>query len=81
MKKTPYQKTEKRLLIGIIVFVVCVFSAIWIFGNQDKLISYDTITKTKIYDCDKFNKVVFSSGEVLAYGNEKSEYENGEIGE
>lgn len=81
MKKTPYQRTEKRLLIGIIVFVVCVLSAIWIFANQGKLISYDTITKTKIYDCGKFNKVVYSSGEVLAYGNDKSEYENGEIGE
>ena len=81
MKKTPYQKAKQRLIIGIIVFVLCVISAIWIFGNQEKLISYDTITKTKIYDCDKFNKVVFSSGEVLAYGNEKSEYENGEIGE
>ena len=81
MKKTPYQKAKQRLIIGIIVFVLCVISAIWIFGNQEKLISYDKITGTRIYDCGKFNKVVFSSGEVLAYGNEKSEYENGEIGE
>ena len=79
MKLKPYQKTERKIIIGIIIFLVFVLSAIWIFANQGKLISCDTITGTKIYDCGNYNKVVFSSGEVLAYGNEKSEYENGEI--
>lgn len=81
MKAKPYKRTERKIIIGIIIFLVCVLSVIWIFGNQEKLISYDKITGTRIYDCGKFNKVVFSSGEVLAFGNEKSEYENNIIGE
>lgn len=49
--------------------------------RSNTFIFLDKITGTEYRDCGKHNEVVFSSGEVLAYGNEKTEYENNEIGE
>lgn len=81
MDLTPSQKSERNLTIAVIIVILLfVMSVAYCFTKQ-RVVYSDKITGTKIIDCGKFNKVVYSNGEVLAYGNEKSEYENNEIGE
>ena len=80
MKKTPAQKTELKLRYVLLVIILLIVSA-WYCCNKYTPIYHDRITGTKIYDRGNYNEVVFSNGEVLAYGNEKTEYENNEIGE
>lgn len=80
MRKTPSQKTE--LKIGIVVGVIVLLILSFVYScNKYSVVFVDKQTKTKYVDCGKFNKVVYSNGEVLAYGNEKTEYENNTIGE
>lgn len=81
MGLTPSQKSERNLTIAVIIIILLfVMSVAYCFTKQ-RVVYSDKITGTKIIDCGKFNKVVYSNGEVLAYGNEKTEYENNEIGE
>lgn len=80
MKRTPAQKSELKIEIIIGVIFLLILSAVYCF-SKPRVIYTDLETGTKYIDCGKFNKVVFSNGEVLAYGNEKTEYENNEIGE
>lgn len=80
MKRTPAQKSELKIEIIIGVIFLLILSAVYCFSKQ-RVIYTDLETGTKYIDCGKFNKVVFTNGEVLAYGNEKTEYENNEIGE
>jgi len=80
MKKTPSQKTELKIGIVVGVIVLLIFSLVY-SCNKYSVIFADKQTGTKYLEGKKFNKVVFSSGEVLAYGNEKTEYENNIIGE
>jgi hypothetical protein len=81
MKPTPAQKSELRLQIVLWVIIALLVSVCFCYQKYNKVFFYDKVTGTKYVDCGKFNQVVFSSGEVLAFGNEKSEYENNEIGE
>lgn len=80
MKRTPAQKSELKIEIIIGVIFLLILSAVYCFSKQ-RVIYTDLQTGTEYRDCGKHSEVVFSSGEVLAYGNEKTEYENGEIGE
>lgn len=81
MGLTPSQKSERNLTITVIIVILLfVMSVAYCFTKQ-RVIYSDKITGTKYVEGKKFNKVVYSNGEVLAYGNEKSEYENNEIGE
>lgn len=76
----PVEKTEFKIWGVVAVIVLLILSAVYCF-SKPRVIYTDLQTGTKYIDCGKFNKVVYSSGEVLAYGNEKTEYENNEIGE
>ena len=80
MKRTPAQKSELKLRYVFAVIFLLIFSVVYCC-NKYSVIFLDKITGTEYRDCGKHNEVVFSSGEVLAYGNEKTEYENNEIGE
>ena len=79
MKLKPYQKTERKIMIWLVIAVIVFGAAVYIFGGN--VFSKDSETGTIYRDKGDYSEVVFSSGEVLAYGNENSEYENGEIGE
>lgn len=76
----PVEKTEFKIWGVVAVIVLLIISAVYCF-SKPRVIYTDCQTGTKYVEGKKFNKVVFSSGEVLAYGNEKTEYENNEIGE
>jgi len=80
MKKTPAQKSELKLRYVFAVIVLLILSAVYCF-SKPRVLFYDEVTKTKYLDGKRFSQAVFSNGEVLAYGNEKTEYENNEIGE
>lgn len=81
MKKTPAQKSELKLKVVVFVIIALILTAYFCGKRYEKVFFYDKETGTEYRDCGKHSEVVFSSGEVLAYGNEKSEYENNEIGE
>lgn len=81
MKKTPSQKDELKLQIVFWVIILVIISVCFCYQKYNRVFYVDSKTGTKYRDCGKHSEVVFSSGEVLAFGNEKSEYENNEIGE
>ena len=79
MKPTPYKRTERKIMIWLVIAATVFGAAVYIFGGN--VLSKDSETGTIYRDKGHYSEVGFSSGEVLAYGNEKTEYENNIIGE
>lgn len=84
MKKIKNKTKDKIVLSLVFVLVVIItyfflnFAVVKVFG---KVIEVNEATGTKYIDRGDYIEVVYSDGSSHTIGNEKTEYENNEIGE
>lgn len=85
MKNITLDKIAVTLLILLLTFIVVetiiLFANYYIINTYGKMCDYNLATGTVYYDRGDYTEVRYKDGLSVTLGNEKTEYENNEIGE